>query len=202
MRKATCLLLLPLALALPAPLFAQAEELAQFRARQLASFNSAGHAKSQGLSVSLRYPAAWVAEEGDRPHVVQKFIGRPRPVNCMVLISDTGRDRTAAQAHADLAPANLRRLVPGTATMLGGSRTRLDGLTAGEIQFATVTSRPGLTLHMRSVGYVLYYGRHEIDLMCSLGASAAEGLDARFAAWLPVFRQVANTFVLHNQYQR
>ena len=202
MRKAVCLLL-PLALAaLPAPLFAQAGELAQFRARQLASFSSAGHAKSQGLSVSLRYPAAWIAEEGERPHVVQKFSARPRPVVCTFLISDTGRNRTPAQARADLAPANLPRLVPDIATWLGGSQVRLDGLAAGEIQFATVTARPGVTIHMRSVGYVVYYGRHEIDLMCSVAANAAEGLDARFAAWLPVFRQIANTFVLHNQYQR
>lgn len=203
MRTIACLLALPLLLAaMPAPAFAQAEALAQFRARQLASFNSRGHAKSMGLNVSLRYPAAWLAEEGERPHVVQKFTARPRPVTCMILISDTGQSRTAAQARADLAPANLRRLIPDNAIWLGGSQTTLDGLSAGEIRFAATTSRAGTTLHMRSIGFVVYYGRHEIDLMCSIGGSSAVGLDAQFAAWLPVFRQIANTFVLHNQYQR
>lgn len=36
-------------------------------------YRTGGHTKSKGIDVGIQYPASWKAEEGRRPHIVQKF---------------------------------------------------------------------------------------------------------------------------------
>lgn len=50
-----------------------------------------GHPKSQGLSFSIKYPSDWVVREGDRPHIVKKFISNNQEKIksvCIVYVND------------------------------------------------------------------------------------------------------------------
>jgi len=38
-------------------------------------FDSKNHPKAKGVWVTVRYPTGWEAKEGERPNIVQKFIG-------------------------------------------------------------------------------------------------------------------------------
>ena len=62
------LVLLPLAAA-----FAVTPAATEFASGNRKKFHTADHPKSKGLKMVLSYPNSWLAEEGDRPNVVQKF---------------------------------------------------------------------------------------------------------------------------------
>ena len=56
-----------LAIALPAA------DIAAFKDKRVKSFSTSGHSKAKGISLRLKYPATWPAEEAERPNIVQKF---------------------------------------------------------------------------------------------------------------------------------
>jgi len=38
-------------------------------------FDSRNHVKAKGVWLTVRYPTGWTAKEGERPNIVQKFVG-------------------------------------------------------------------------------------------------------------------------------
>lgn len=55
-----------------------------------ARFDSRGHAKARDLSVTVRYPQGWRAQEGDRPHIVQVFSGKQAGVDATLMLQIRG----------------------------------------------------------------------------------------------------------------
>lgn len=55
-------------------------------------YDSKNHPKAKGVWVSIRYPAGWQAKEGERPHIVQKFVGDYKGMFTMLALQivDTG----------------------------------------------------------------------------------------------------------------
>lgn len=192
-----------LCLLLPAgPASGQARELGEFRQRQTAAFNSAGHAKANGLEISLRYPGSWRAAEGARPHIVQNFVAPDAPANCNLLIRDAGPDMTEAQLRAMVQPGEVMAQAPGNAERVRAQATTIDGLPATEMVFDASISRAGMTMHARTVIFVTAYRTSLIQLTCLAGATAPPEAAARFDSYHPLFRLIASSLVVHDRWRQ
>jgi hypothetical protein len=67
-------------------------------------FRTGGHVKSQGIDLGIEFPASWKAEEGRRPHIVQRLTsenGRGR-VHAMINVQDLGERLTGETTEPDL----------------------------------------------------------------------------------------------------
>jgi hypothetical protein len=55
-------------------------------------FDSKNHVKAKGVWLTVRYPSGWIAKEGERPNIVQKFVGDYQGlfVTLMLHIEDAG----------------------------------------------------------------------------------------------------------------
>jgi hypothetical protein len=54
--------------------FAQLEEdISKFVNNDVKIYRTFGEGKSQGLDISIKYLDTWKKEEGNRPHIIQKF---------------------------------------------------------------------------------------------------------------------------------
>lgn len=196
-----CLLPASLLLA-PAPATAQAGEIAQFRERQALRFNSAGHRKANGLEISLAYPRGWRAGEGDRPHVVQTFVATGEPLSCNLLVRDAGEPVSEAEARAFLRPAGILSLLPGNAERAAVQATTIDGLTAAEAIYEAGFTQGGMAGRVKTVQFITVFGRSFIQLSCGVGARDRAPAIARFAAYLPLFRLIANSIVVHDRWRQ
>jgi len=180
----------------------QAGELAEFRQRQTATFNSAGHAKSNGLEISLRYPRSWRAGEGARPHIVQNFLAPPGvPANCNLLILASGPGLTEAQVRASVEPRRAAEQLPANAENVRSQATTIDGLPAAELIFDTTVNRAGLTMRARLVIYITSFRTNLVQLTCLAGGANPSEMAARFGAYQPVFRLIASSLVVHNRWR-
>jgi hypothetical protein len=194
--------LLPASLLLaPAPAAAQAGEIAQFQQRQALRFNSAGHRKANGLEISLAYPRTWRAGEGERPHIVQTFVATGDALSCNLLVRDAGEPVSEAEARTFLRPANILSLLPDNAERATAQPTRIDGLTAVEMIYETAVHQGRLARSVKTVQFVTVWGRSFIQLTCGLGALDRAQALARFAAYLPLFRLIANSIVVHDRWR-
>src|SRR5580765_5844585 len=77
-------------------------------------FSTAGHPKAKGVSMSLYYPRNWTAQEGERPNIVKKFVGKGQDALAIVAIHTSalplpaGGKISPAELEEMLAPGNLK----------------------------------------------------------------------------------------------
>lgn len=180
----------------------QAREYDEFRQRQTATFNSAGHPKANGLEISLSYPRSWRAAEGARPHVVQNFLAPGVPANCNLLVRDGGPGMTEAQVRASVQPSQVAAEAPAGAERVRSQATTIDGLPGTELVFEMTVNRAGMTIHAGTVIFIAAYRTSLIQLTCTAGGADPAGMAARFAGYHPLFRLVANSLVVHDRWRQ
>ncbi|MEA3031016.1 MAG: hypothetical protein QOG13_2341 [Sphingomonadales bacterium] len=192
-----CLLLLPAGRA-----GGQARELGEFRERQTATFNSAGHAKANGLEISLSYPRSWRAAEGVRPHIVQNFIATDAPATCNLLIREAAPEMNEAELRASVQPGRAATQAPPNSEHVSSRATTIDGLPATELAFETIVDRAGQIIRAKTVIYITAYRTSLIQLTCLAAGADQAQMTARFDAYQPVFRLVANSLVVHDRWRQ
>lgn len=179
----------------------QAREISEFRERQTGAFNSAGHAKANGLEISLSYPRSWRIAEGVRPHIVQNFIAPDAPATCNLLIREAAPQMNEAQLRASVQPGRAAAQAPANSANVTSRATTIDGLPATELFFETIVDRAGQTIHARTVIYITSFRTSLIQLTCLAAGADQPQMTARFDAYLPLFRLVANSVVVHDRWR-
>ncbi len=93
-------------------------EMTEFANRTAVKFSSKDHPKALGLTINIKRPSSWLAENGERPHVVQKFTSNKGlyvvTASLMVrtLPNDQGGEATGEQILASLEPEELKKGLP------------------------------------------------------------------------------------------
>jgi hypothetical protein len=180
--------------------FAQQEGMADFRTGQALRYASQGSSKARGLDFSLRYPRSWRAAEADRPNTVQNFVSADGSgSNCNVVIRDSGLN--AAQTRTLVRTETIRSQLPEGTIFVAGQATTLDARPAAEIQARQSINRAGTALEARMIMYLTTNGTNIFLLTCVAGGRTAAEADGRYSAYLPLFRQIANSIVFPGQYR-
>jgi hypothetical protein len=179
----------------------QARELGEFRERQVAVFNSAGHAKANGLEISLNYPRSWRAAEGVRQHIVQNFVAPDAPATCNLLVREVAPEMNEAELRAQVQPGRAATQAPANAERAASRATTIDGLPATELVFETTVDRAGQAIRARTVIYITAWRTSLIQLTCLAAGADQSQMEPRFDAYLPVFRLVANSLVVHDRWR-
>jgi len=179
----------------------QARELGEFRERRTPTFNSAGHAKANGLEISLRYPGSWRAAEGARPHIVQNFTAPDAPATCNLLIREAAPAMNEAQLRASIQPGQAAANAPPNAERVASQATTIDGLPAAQTVFEMTVDRAGQTIRAKTIIFATAFRTSLIQLTCLAAGADPSAMAARFDAYLPLFRLVANSLVVHDRWR-
>src|SRR4051812_38034657 len=160
-------------------------------------FTTAGHPKADGLTITLRYPETWEAEEGERPHVVQKFVARGGGVeNCNILIRRLPAALARAQIKQFVASSDVDTMIGPGLKLQKKVLTTVDGLPAAALLGSGNYSSGGMTASVVTVVYVTVYKNHLISLTCGyLRAGPAE-----HAQQTSTFALIANSIVVQDQW--
>jgi hypothetical protein len=199
------LTLFPFALA-----FAVTPTAKEFALGSLKKFSTVGHPKSKGINMVLSYPNSWLAEEGERPNIVQRFF------------SDGGRGLEAAFvitkklelpsgivfSENDLTElftaTELKTMIPPGAAFIQARATKIEGLPAGIIEYSMRQERAGVTLDGQYISYMFIYGSTMVNLqfMVTLGQTTSPVVLARkMDEFRPLFFLIANSIVLPDKWK-
>lgn len=183
---------------------AQTADVLSFTQNTAIEYSTKHHVKAAGLHITLRYPATWGAVEGNRPHIIQKFVsaGGKGLELCMLLVVRSPEPITDADAGAALEVKALRQYVPPGAFFIAGERTTLDGIPAGIISYKATQHVAGQSVTMYNRNYMMFYDSKSIQLQCGVGGrSDAESLAKRFHDYSrSVFTLIANSLVVQNKW--
>jgi hypothetical protein len=179
-------------------------------------FRSDGSGKTMGLKPRIVYPISWIAEDGDRPHIVKKFRSSSSAENVML--------------HVDIAPPELlemlnRPLWPQHEVMAGIAEGLVEGMAenqaiehaevldsgavwiaggaAGWAEYAWRVNRVGIEFDSR--GLLLCMFREGRKLTLTMETHSVKSIDPlsaeqKFIRAAPLYQQMLNMFDLFDRY--
>jgi hypothetical protein len=178
-----------------------------------ARFSSDGSGKAKGVRLHLDYPKSWSSAEGNRPNIVRKFVsqhGRGFEM-IMVIVKElpfpTKQDVTDKEIEelvAELAtPKALNKMLPEGASLVAGGPLKLDGRPGFYQKYSLTQQRLDLSFSTQVVSYTACYKTSMIQVYCQVSSETedAKSLKQHFEKFEPLFRLVANSFVIDSQWK-
>ncbi|BCB07911.1 hypothetical protein HHSLTHF2_18010 [Vreelandella venusta] len=176
------------------------------------AFESENHPKAQGVELGLRLPVSWVAEDGRRPNIVQKWrnFGGHGPTTIMLDVRDVGADISDTEIRDIVESGEIRSFLPEGATLQDAGLTQLDAQTAYVVDYLYRQDIGETVVMMQVRHYQLYFNGKGVGVMCMSAAGVGDGaqsqssIKAAHALILAesekqsgVCRQVAHSLVLY-----
>lgn len=171
-------------------------------------FDTRGHAKSQGLWLTVRYPQGWQSAEGERPHIVQRFLynAERESATYLLQIRDMGpggteacRDATSDEMAEAFASAGAGIVVTGM------QKTTHENQPAFTYVMKQKTTRAGVDIEMASRVMAVCHRDKMIVLWCTHGQvdrvrQAFVSSDQDLVRYRPMCMQYFNSLVLMDKY--
>lgn len=140
-------------------------------------FSTTGHPKSMGLDAEVKLPLSWVASEGRRPHIVQKWrnlAGHGRST-IMLLIQEMDASLSKAEVDGLLEVEDFSTWMPEGGEYLGATRLRMDGEPAVAVDYFLTQDTGPATVVIRVRQYQMFVGDKAVSLQCQAGAGVGTG---------------------------
>lgn len=174
----------------------------EFSARMRQRFDTQGHSKSQGLNLVLEVPVSWVAAEGERPHIVQKWKSMAGHGQQLITldIRDT-KVKISKQDIQDLVTSGeIKTLVPPGGTYIGGGVQTVESSPGYWVDYSITTERAGMQLNV--IGRINAFFNTDRAFMISCMTTNSQQKDAEqdFAKITTLCPMVVNSVVLKDIY--
>lgn len=158
----------------------------------------------------LSYPNSWLAQEGDRPNIVQKFFSEGgKGLEGALIITKSlplhpGTVITESELREFFTPAVMKNMVPPGAKLIQAKPTKIEALPAGILEYSVRQERAGLTFDSQYLVYVFIYGTTMVQLQCmvSTGQTTTPTVLARkMDDFKSLFFLMANSIVLQDRWK-
>jgi len=172
-------------------------------------FSTSGHPKSKGINMTISYPRSWLAKEGERPNIVQKFHSDGGQGSEIVLIITKslplppGTVVPESELQEFFAPNELKKMVPQGAVFVDAESTKIESLPAGILEYSMRQERAGATIYSQVISYIFIYGTTMVQLQCAVSTDpmTVPNLAPRMESFKPLFFMMANSIVLPDKWK-
>jgi len=173
------------------------------------TFRTKGHPKAKGVDFSVSFPASWSKREGYRPNIIQVFQSGAGhgPINSNLMVKDiplpAGYKPTQQELREFFQPSELRDMVPDGGTFIDAKSIVLENAPAGMLVSDQTMQRLDLTLTMRMTQFVTIQSSSMIfvQFIVAKVPDSNESLADLQKKYLPIYRAIANTFVINDKYK-
>jgi len=168
-------------------------------------FNSKGHSKSQGLEIVVKLPKSWKAKEGERPHIVQKWISQNgNGLDMMLLdIRDAqGYEPKDKEIEDFVSSGEVKDSIQKGAIYLDSGIFSLEMRKGYWMEMTIEQDRAGIKLYQHGIMNQVFFRGKAIGIMCLSMSSMKErnSADEKFKKLRPLCQQVLNSLVLLQAY--
>lgn len=168
-------------------------------------FGTDGHAKANGVNLTLKYPSDWGRHEGERPHIVQKFISKDERAYAIILVQDLGEPDVVSLSREDIEsffePQELRTMVPDGMQFINAQRTQIEGLPAGILEYTANVQRAGLSADLRVWSLIFIERTSMVQLQFAVTGPAGSDTSGMMIKYKPIFLQIANSVILPDKWK-
>ena len=164
-------------------------------------FRTDGTGKSQGVRLILQLPRSWLAKDGERPHIVQKWISQGGDGDSMILLlmfDAEGSNPTQQEITQFVQSGEVRAILPELGRMRDAGTFALEKRTGFWVDMSLNMERVGVRMYARGSMHQLFINGKWMQLQCMSYAKETEPNKADAAARLnkPICHQALNSLVL------
>lgn len=168
------------------------------------TFKTKGHSKSKNTDWQVNIPKSWNQKEGIRPNIIKKFTSEYGDglETVTLMVKDLPKNYEPSQKELlDFFPENgLKKTVPTGAKFISGKRVTLDNNIGGMLEIEQKMERVDISLKLRILQFSFYKKSKMYILQCGVGGKEDEDLNNRLQKFLPLYRLIANSLVVNDQY--
>ena len=168
-------------------------------------YKTDGLGKSQGVKLILQLPYSWIEKDGERPHIVKKWINL-NGVSSGIIMLDVrdaeGVNLTKTEVKKLVGSGEIKEFVPEGATYTDSGYFFIEKQHGYWIQMEVLMERITEEFYQPMILYQFYFQGKAIGLMCSTVGFSSEKIrvDKDFDKIKPLCLQVLNSLVLVNLY--
>lgn len=172
-------------------------------------YSTNGAGKAKGVEFSIESPKTWIAKEGNRPNIVQKFVsenGRGLKL-LLILIKEVplqpGEKISEKDVLEILNPKDIQDFIPAGAVYLNSGKLTLENLPGFWLHLKSKLSRVRNTFDVETIIYTIFYKNKMIQIQGQV-TTAVNGDPAEpggLKKYEKLFDQIANSLVINNIYQ-
>ncbi len=187
------------------------DDVAAFKTNNVKRFTTKGHKKAGTLELSFKYPSNWAMSEGERPHIVQKFIGAaneevlPQIILQINEFPDVFSKLTETFTGKTLfTKENLREFWSAqNAKFIDGEETRYDGEIGAWVLLNLEVERSGIKVFMVELVHIVPYNNQMAMVICAVGGAKEKSSEIMraFSEYRPLFIQVGASIVIENKWR-
>lgn len=189
--------------------YAQTSDIDAFKLNQTQKFFTKDHPKAKGINISLKYPKSWIAEEGERPNIVQKFIkvlDDGITISCMIAIWDipeAGDFSDEEIVQEIFSEEGMKLLLGPNSKLLKHMLTKYDGQPGALSSGVTVEERSGIKVCSYFLRHTFVYSKKVVLVGCAVIGllSNANKIEELYKKYEPLFLQIGNSIVIHDKWE-
>ena len=168
-------------------------------------YQTDGTGKSQGIKLGLQLPRSWAAKEGERPHIVQKWVsenGTGLEIILLDIRDGQGYNPTKKEIEEFVRSGEVKETVPEGSTYVASGNFTLEMRTGYWVQMAMPIERAEMKFYQDVFMYQFFFRGKAIGLMCQAGGPVSEKpkVNETFKRIRPLCQQVLNSLVLAQAY--
>ncbi len=170
----------------------------------LCDFKTDGTGKSAGLKIKLSYPCMWLAEDGERPHVIKKFsygIGNESSLVQVFSIHKMAAELSKKEIEAKLSQNGLKGIANSIGTFISGRKLKIDGIDCGEIIVKSKKESPIATVNIYNLYYYIIYKDKTIILSFAVSALKASEAKSHFTIYKTLFQAIATKTIFLSKWE-
>lgn len=172
------------------------------------TFKTKGHLKSKNTDWQIKVPKSWKADEAERPNIIQKFTSDYGSGNqsIMLIVKEMplpkGYKITKEELSDFFTENEMKDMVPEGGKFISFTKMTLDNNIGGMIEYEQIMERLDFKIKIRMIQFMFVRGNKMYMLQCSVGSEKADtDLSLEMKKYLPLYKLVANTIVVNDQYK-
>ena len=166
-------------------------------------YDTKNHPKAKGVWMTVRYPQIWQAMEGERPNIVQKFVGEYGGINGMLMVQIKNAEADIESECKGMSAKDWGEVFkePGITT-LNPRPIHHDNQPGAILDFSQSAERAGMSYHSYHRIMVVCYKRNLVMAWCgSVEATSAQKVRGNMNVLAPLCTQYLNSVVLMDKYK-
>jgi hypothetical protein len=171
-------------------------------------FSSKDNLKAKDVDFHLDLPQSWLAKDGNRPNIVQKFVsqnGHGLAMALILVLELPGVNNISETDVKELAQSNESKdMLPKNSQYINSGFIKIDGLPGIYQEYKILQTQIDNELLLHSINYNVYYQNKMISIQFSVGSTKDEEkkTDSIFMKYKELCKLIAGSLVVQSQWKK
>ncbi len=183
------------------------DELARYTQNKSYEFTTRGHEKSLGVSLRVSVPEGWEMEEGQRPHIVQRFTSKSYDSKLAMCVINIDRVPAIVSILSDediaevmFSDEAVSESLPQGSQIVSAKSTKYDGQPGLFIVYTYSAQRAGFDVKGYTAEHRFIYHKRYVSVSCSYSGTDESfdvpGIEKELQAFQLLSQMIANSIVI------